>query len=144
MKRDILIVVLFLLSVFCYPVDGKSWISASDVKFRTGDTLQDYRDESYYTTTFVPTASPYVYKLNTKGLKSLVSFYVKRTNEAVNVQKYIFDNGYIGNYLNYTFHSGAGDAITITPSATADPKIWDMTITGATNQVVFLERQIIK
>lgn len=145
MKKEVFLWLLFFSCLWFYPADGKTWIQASDVKFKAGDTLEDYRDKSYLRTTVVATSDNFDYKVNLVGSKALVSVYCVRLHQSASIQKYYMNENGVFCYLNYTADLGLGGSpIAVFPSVTSDPKIWNINITNCSGEVILIEREIIK
>ena len=143
MKLDVFIVILFLIAVLCYPADGKTWVQASDVKYRTGETVEDIRTaDNYYSFKFTPTSDDYTYKMNIKGYRILFNIYAARGAEATAVIMCMYNAGHVTAHLNdaKTF---AGSTIYITPSYVSATEI-DIRITNCNGNTVFVERRIIE
>lgn len=142
----VLTFLIFCAVLLFYPEssDTKSFTRADEVIFSNGMTVEEARNKTYSNFSVVPDSASYTFKVSTIGYKALISVYVKRTTEVLSVCKYYINEAGIGCFLNYNFWSGVGPNITITPAATADPKVYNFTVTNASGEVVFVERQIIK
>lgn len=143
----VLTFLIFCAILLFYPEqsDTKSFTRADEVMFSNGMTVEEARDKFTLRTTVVPDSDNYNYKVNLGGYRALVSVYCSRLHQSANVQKYIINENGVFCYLNYTADLGIGGLpIAVTPSATSDPKVWNINITNCSGTVVLIERQIIK
>lgn len=137
---------MFLVMLLVYPdvSDTKTFTKADEVIYTNGQTVEEGRNKTFSTFTFVPDSASYNYNISSIGYKALVSIYVKKGVTVLRVAKYYINESGIAAYLDYSYFSGVGTDVAITPAATADPKVYTFNITNASGEVVFVERQIIK